>query len=823
MRHRTHEKAPNVPKGKADNAGDDTPFIPRSRQCYTPCDRPMPNASPPRFKLLPTLGILAVAWLALAWPWLSGAVTVPWDSKAHFQPQLSFLAESFRSGESPFWTPYVFAGHPQVADPQSLIFSPPFLLMALLNPSPGLQALDTAVYLALLAGAAAIVLFFRDRRWHEAAAIVAALSFAFGGAAAWRIQHVGQVVSVAWLPIALLLLDRALTRASWSYGLAAGVAAGLMLLGRDQVAYLGVLVLALYALVKIVAGWRAGALGRSIKPLAAGAIGGLLTVAVPLVMTLLIAADSNRPEITLVEAGRGSLHPWSLLTAAIPHLYGISRPLSDYWGPPSPDWGPVDLYLARNMATFYFGMVPMLALALVPLLWGFRARFAGAAQPEGVPVDPHRADGLFLFATFVALMLYSLGRYTPFFGVVFGIVPGIDRFRRPADALFVACAMGSMAAGYGVHRWLREPTFRLSPFAKGAALAIFAALLVAGGVLAQKTGKLAASAMPLAAAAFFAAAAVLSLVILRRLRDRAILAAAVAAVALTADLGWNNAPNESTGLTPETYDVLRPDTGNATIAMLKDLTAASRGPDRIDRVELAGVEFHWPNATLTHKLHHTLGYNPVRSALLSKGYGAGDHIALPDQKMFTPLNPSYRSPMTDLIGLRYIATRVPLTELDPKANADDFPLVGRTQDAFVHENPRALPRVLFASHALQADFDSLIKTGRWPDGFDPRETVLLDRLVNPKEIDARPGPRSVRIVSYRNTEVVIEATSQNGGFVVLNDSWDDWWRVEVNGAPAEIERANVMFRAVAVPAGTATTRFVYRPFRGALGEVLRWK
>jgi hypothetical protein len=794
----------------------------------------MPATSPPRFRLLPTLGILALAWLALAWPWLSGAVTVPWDSKAHFQPQLSFLAESLRSGESPFWTPYVFSGHPQIADPQSLIFSPPFLLMALLNPSPGLQALDSAVYLALLAGASAIVLYFRDRRWHEAGAIVAALSFAFGGAAAWRIQHVGQVVSVAWLPIALWLLDRALARASWGYGLAAGVAAGLMLLGRDQVAFLGVLVLAAYALTRIASGWRTGALRRAAKPLAAGALGGLLTVAVPLVMTLLVAADSNRPEITLVEAGKGSLHPWSLLTAVIPHLFGISRPLTDYWGPPSPDWGPVDLYLARNMATFYFGMVPMLALALVPLLWRFRARFTGVAQPDGVPVDPHRGDGMFLFATFAALMIYSLGRYTPFFGIVFQVIPGIDRFRRPADALFVACAMGSMSSGYGIHRWLQEPNFRLSPLAKAIGAALVAAILAAGGALAYATGKLEASAMPLAAAACFIAAAMLTMIVLRRLRDRAVLAAAIAALALTADLGWNNAPNESTGLTPETYDVLRPDTGNAAIAMLKDLTAVSRGPDRIDRVELVGVDFHWPNASLTHKLHHTLGYNPVRSAAYSKGFGARDHIAGPDQRLFTPLVPSYKSLLVDLAGLRYIATGIPMEQVYavamppsrmPQVAFDpaDFPLVGRTQEAFIYENPRALPRVLFVGNALQADFDSMLKTGRWPDGFNPRETVLLDRLINPREAEERPGPRSVRIVSYRNTEVVIEAVSENGGFVVLNDSWDDWWRVEVNGAPAEIERANVMFRAVAVPAGTATVRFVYRPFRGAMGEVLRSK
>jgi hypothetical protein len=781
----------------------------------------MIRLSPPTFRLVPTLAILLAGWLLLAWPWLSGAVTVPWDSKAHFQPQLAFLAQSISAGESPFWAPFVFAGHPQIADPQSLIFSPPFLLMAALVPDPGMRELDAAVYLALLAGAAAIVLYFRDRRWHEAAAIIAALSFVFGGAAAWRIQHVGQVVSISYLPVALWLLDRALRRRSMPYGFGAGVVAGFMLLGRDQVAFLGLLVLGAYAAHRVIGGWRDGALRGSVPPLAAGAIGGILTVTVPMVMTLLVAADSNRPEITLIEAGKGSLHPWSLLTALIPHLYGISRPLSDYWGPPSPDWGPVDLYLARNMATFYFGMIPLLCLAMLPLLARFRARFAGAAQPAGIDPDPYRADGVFLFAAFAALMLYSLGRYTPFFGIVFSLVPGIDRFRRPADALFPACAMGSMAAGYALHRWLTEPTFRLTAVAKALALAAVAAAFIAGAVLASRTGKLQASVAPLVAAACFTAAAVLGLMILRRLAARPIVAAIVAALLISADLGWNNAPNESTGLDTETYDVLRPDTGNTTIALLKERTAATRGPDRIDRVELAGVAFHWPNATLTHRLHHTLGYNPVRSASLSKGYGAGDHIALPDQKVFTPLNPGYRSLLTDMMGLRFIASRVPLEVLDPRARPQDFPLIARTADAYVYENPRAMPRVFFAGQAQKADFAAVIRTGVWPEGFDPRETVLLEREPTTEEAQSRGGARSVRIVSYRNTEVTVEATSAQGGFVVLNDSWDDWWRVEVNGREARIKHANLLFRAVAVPPGTVTVRFVYRPFRGALGEVLK--
>src|SRR4051794_38106821 len=76
------------------------------------------------------LALYGAAWTLLAWPWLSGAVTIPWDAKAHFYPQLQFLAQSIHRGDSPFWAPFVFSGQPQVADPQSLIFSLPFLALA---------------------------------------------------------------------------------------------------------------------------------------------------------------------------------------------------------------------------------------------------------------------------------------------------------------------------------------------------------------------------------------------------------------------------------------------------------------------------------------------------------------------------------------------------------------------------------------------------------------------------------------------------------------------------------------------------------------------
>jgi hypothetical protein len=78
---------------------------------------------------------------------------------------------------------------------------------------------------------------------------------------------------------------------------------------------------------------------------------------------------------------------------------------------------------------------------------------------------------------------------------------------------------------------------------------------------------------------------------------------------------------------------------------------------------------------------------------------------------------------------------------------------------------------------------------------------------------------TARIVSYRNGEVVIAADSPDGGWVVLNDLWHPWWFADIDGRPAPMLRANVLFRALAVPAGHHTLRFQFRPLAGAWAQL----
>ncbi len=260
--------------------------------------------------------------------------------------------------------------------------------------------------------------------------------------------------------------------------------------------------------------------------------------------------------------------------------------------------------------------------------------------------------------------------------------------------------------------------------------------------------------------------------------------------------------------------MLEPTTNNATIAILKSRVVDD--DKRRDRIELTGLGFHWPNASLTHSLENTLGYNPLRLRLYSEATGAEDHVGLPDQRKFSPLFPSYRSKLAALLGLRFIAAGAPIDTIDRKLKPGDLPLVARTSDGFIYENPNTYDRVLFATAAQSADFDRLLQDGQWPD-VDLKTTVLLEEAPPARTTPARPG--QARIASYRNTEIELEADSPDGGWVVLNDVWQPWWFAEVDGRPAEILRANVLFRAVAVPPGRHKVTFTFRPLAGALNQL----
>src|SRR5262249_38343817 len=438
----------------------------------------------------------------------------------------------------------------------------------------------------------------------------------------------------------------------------------------------------------------------------------------------LLAADSNRPIVGLERAGRGSLHPILLLMLVFADLFGAADPNVDFWGPPSAAWDARmgnDINLAQNMGEIYCGIlavVLILGTGIVRgLAWAREIRF-------------------FTWAL-VFVLLYALGSYTPAFRLMYDVLPGVELFRRPADATFIIGLLIAIEAGFLAHRVV----FGTAPQPRlfcAVDVAIVSALGATAIAVAHKVGSLDVAMWPIATGMVFAVTAIALLGLTRPLAPaRPVLASALLFSFTTFDLVWNNAPNESTGLPPSRYDALRPQTRMDPAAFLKTTLAGTFGPDRRDRVELIGIAYHWPDLALAQGFDHLFGHNPLRLHDFALATGVGDTVAEPRQRTFAPLFPSYRSTMADLCGVRFIVTGVPVERIDTSLRAGDLTPVAHTADAYVYENPRALPRVMVVPDYQIADFGDMIRNG-WPD-IDPRRTVLLEQppTVMPRAADSK--------------------------------------------------------------------------------------
>lgn len=109
------------------------------------------------------------------------------------------------------------------------------------------------------------------------------------------------------------------------------------------------------------------------------------------------------------------------------------------------------------------------------------------------------------------------------------------------------------------------------------------------------------------------------------------------------------------------------------------------------------------------------------------------------------------------------------------------------------------------------------------------EALELLRAGEPLVLQGRAAPRdqsapiapiagSVEIIAYDETRVSLQVTSSTPAMLILKDAFYPGWAASVNGAPAPITRANLLFRAVAVPAGESRVVFRFEPtlWRAAL-------
>jgi uncharacterized membrane protein YfhO len=105
--------------------------------------------------------------------------------------------------------------------------------------------------------------------------------------------------------------------------------------------------------------------------------------------------------------------------------------------------------------------------------------------------------------------------------------------------------------------------------------------------------------------------------------------------------------------------------------------------------------------------------------------------------------------------------------------------------------------------------------------FDPASVVVLNGTqAQARQDDTQSATYKADILSYEPERVVIETNGDRAGWLVLTDAWYPGWRAKVDGMPVEIARADVLFRAVPVPAGHHRVEFTYDPLPFQAGVVI---
>jgi hypothetical protein len=365
-------------------------------------------------KYLPAFLIFAVL-LSYWTPLTSPNASIQWDAADEFQPGQQYLSDELYAGRVPFWTPFLQAGFPFLADPQLGAWYPlnwPFLII---GPSPRVFEAENLLH-ALLACFGAYLLaqrLFANR----AAAVFAGLVYALSGFFAGHSSHTPMFQAAAWLPWLLLLFLCALEDRVARYGvLATLVAAAIILAGHFQTALYCFAGLGLFALARIMTEprrWLRIAGLAAVIPL-----GGTLLSAVGTVPGLELAAYSIRTMLAATARHEGFLNAGSLVTLVYPNFYDALS--GSYSGP-----GDITQYY------FYSGIL-LLPLAL-----------AGLRNPAA------RILGI---ALIVPCLWYAAGSRLGLYELI-ARLPGFGSVRAPIHIWFVP-ALGLALAGAAGFAWV---------------------------------------------------------------------------------------------------------------------------------------------------------------------------------------------------------------------------------------------------------------------------------------------------------------------------------------------------------------------------------
>ena len=433
-------------------------------------DAPTLTEPAPRRPLVWAAVVSAVATLLLAWPALGGAFLVNPNSDQYIAGYSfrEFAARSLREGHGfPLWNPYQFGGMPYVAAMHGDIFYPTFLLRMFL---PTDVAMTWGFVLQMLLAGFFTFGFLRASGVRFQSAAIGGVAYLMSGAVASYASpgHDGKLFVSALLPAALWALVRGVRdgqRSAWgALALIVGLAA---LSPHPQLLQYMLLMSGAFALFLAlrplaVPGDAVNAptdtsTSASAARLNTGvAIRRLGFAAVAIVIGGAISAIQYLPvrEYT----------PWSPRAGGKgwEHAISYSFPLEETINTYLPQFsGILEQYWGRNSIHFHSEYIGASVLVLALFAFG------------GGVLNRHRTHAWFWLGALIVSLLWAWGGNTPFYQLVYAIVPGTKFFRAPSTILYIVAFSTAVLASFGAERVLAgRATMRYAAMWGGFALLV---------------------------------------------------------------------------------------------------------------------------------------------------------------------------------------------------------------------------------------------------------------------------------------------------------------------------------------------------------------
>ena len=184
-------------------------------------------------------------------------------------------------------------------------------------------------------------------------------------------------------------------------------------------------------------------------------------------------------------------------------------------------------------------------------------------------------------------------------------------------------------------------------------------------------------------------------------------------------------------------------------------------------------------------------------------------------------------PVADLLGIRYAVTRAQQSEYAdwkrvsrgkiPPEVAAASPAAPELSFA-IFENEGVLPRAFVIGNVTASGESQTKEVVTRLRDLDPRKSVLL--LSDVWSNVPRATFASATIKHYSPNEVVIHATADGHGYLVLTDLFHPGWSALVDGQPTKILPANLSFRAVPLTPGEHQVTFRFSPPGWLLGAIV---